>query len=265
MDKRLAAALECTHIATRICQEHFNHATVRFKEDGTQVTEADVAIEKEIREFIHTLFPADAILGEELGNSSLHELEDGWIIDPIDGTRLFALGIPLFGTLISYLEQGHPVMGVVHFPQLGQTIHGAKDLGCWLQEGDQRRQIRVDQKIQSLGQAVISASGVHGSDIFLDNGTVPYRLSEVIHRSKQFQIATDCFQHMLVARGKLHGAIDTLMKPWDIAALIPCIEEAGGVYANIQGKRDDILHGGSLITAATPELLAELIEVLQPQ
>ena len=105
---------------------------------------------------------------------------------------------------------------------------------------------------------------MHSSDVSAIAGETPYRLSRVIRGARKFRFVGDCLQHALICRGRIHAAVDPVMKPWDIAALVPCLEEAGGVVGDMTGRREGILHAGGLLSAATPELQGELIEVLRP-
>lgn len=241
----------------------YQNCAARLKADGSEVTDADRNAERAVRARIEKTYPEHGILGEEYGSSSDNRSRQ-WVIDPIDGTAWFTLGMPTFGTLIALVEAGDPVLGVVHFPALGETVYAARGLGCHFQPrtGPSRR-VRVDP-VQALEGAVASASGVHSSDVSCGAGQTPYRLSALIRGVKKFRFCTDCLQHALVCRGRVHIALDPIMQPWDLAAIVPCVEEAGGVVGNLQGRRDGILQGGSLLSAATPELHRRALEALQP-
>lgn len=114
-----------------------------------------------------------------------------------------------------------------------------------------------------LGNAIVSASGVHGSDILSPDNAPPFNLSSVIRRAKKFRFCGDCMQHALVCRGSIHAAIDTIMQPWDIAPIVPCIEEAGGIATSLRGERDNIVFSGSLPTSCDAVLHTELLQSLQ--
>ncbi|UXI70682.1 hypothetical protein N4264_14085 [Tahibacter amnicola] len=232
-----------------------------MKADGTEVTEADRAAETVIRDLLAQHYPRHAILGEEFGGSATDD-PDLWVIDPIDGTTWFSLGMPVFGTLIAYLKEQEPVVGVIHFPALGETVYAAKGLGCWFQPrtGAPVR-VRVSDAVR-LRDAAISASGIHRSDFLREEPGRPYHLSGVQRQARKFRFCGDCLQHALVCRGNLHAAIDTVMQPWDIAALVPCVEEAGGVATSLSGQRHGILFGGSLLTSCDRSLHDELLGTL---
>ena len=169
----------------------------------------------------------------------------------------------LFGTLIAFLEAQEPVIGVIHFPVLGETVYAGKHLGCWFQRGEVTPvQVRVSAGVP-LHEAVVSASGVHGSDISRGGSGKAYRLTPVLHQARKFRFCGDCMQHALVCRGNLHVAIDTVIQPWDIAALISCIEEAGGIASTLSGQREGIVFGGSLLTSCDRTLHNEALRLPQ--
>lgn len=239
---------------------HYQRCAVDLKSDGSEVTLADRAAEQAIRAAIAARYPGHAVLGEEFGGE--RDAARQWIIDPLDGTSAFALGLPLFGTLIAYAEQGEPLVGVIHFPVLGETVYAARGLGCHFRNRDgDTVAVRV-RPATPLSEAVVSASGVHASDIQPEPDGRACALSDLIRRAKKFRICGDCLQHALVCRGSLHVAIDTIMQPWDIAALVPCIEEAGGACATLDGRRDGVVFGGSLVAACDQALLDDVLGVL---
>lgn len=239
---------------------HYQRCAVDLKADGSEVTLADRAAERAIRDAIAERYPDHAVLGEEFGGE--RDAAQQWIVDPLDGTSAFALGLPLFGTLIAYAEHGEPLLGVIHFPVLGETVYAARGLGCWFRNRDGET---VQSRVRApapLSGAMVSASGMHASDIQPERDGRAYALTALIRRAKKFRVCGDCLQHALVCRGSLHVAIDTVMQPWDIAALVPCIEEAGGVVSAIDGKREGVVFGGSLVAASDRALLDEVLDVL---
>jgi histidinol-phosphatase len=254
---RLAAA------AAEQIRPYYRNCVVSIKPDGSEVTEADRRAEEAVRAMVIKEFPDDGILGEEFGVSNVSKTRYQWIIDPLDGTTWFTLGLPIFGTLIALLEDNEPLLGVIHFPVMGETIYAAKGLGCWFKVGEAApMQVRVGSKV-ILQEAVISAAGVHSSTIYTRNGEVPYNLTGLIRQARKFRFCGDCLQHALVCRGRLHGAVDTLMQPWDSAAIIPCVEEAGGVATTLSGQRQGIVFGGNLLTSCDLSLHHEILELLQ--
>jgi histidinol-phosphatase len=257
-------ALSLAQAAEAKILPHYRQHKVDFKADGTEVTLADRQAEAIMREQIKQAYPDHDILGEEYGGSQQSTNRYQWILDPIDGTTWFTLGVPLFGTLIALLEDGQPIVGVIHLPMLGETLYAATGMGCWFQvKGEAAVQTQVVPKLQ-LDQAFVSASGVHSSDIHLQDNQIPYRVSALINQANRFRFCSDCAQYVLLCRGKIHAALDTLMNPWDVAALIPCIEEAGGIVTSATGERDNVIYAGSLLASSSPALQSEILAVLQP-
>lgn len=258
-------ALQLVNLAGAQIMFHYGNCIIDTKSDGTEVTDADRRAEEVIREMILKYFPDDNILGEEFGDTNIAGAKRQWIIDPMDGTTWFTLGIPIFGTLVALLENNEPVIGVIHFPALGETVYASKGFGCWFKStGSKPVRVQVDSNV-SLGEAVVSAAGIHSSNIYLSDGEIPYDLISVIRAAKKFRFCGDCLQHALVCRGRIHVAIDTIMKPWDSAALIPCIEEAGGIVTTLSGQRDDAIFGGNLIASCDRILHNKVLKLIQPQ
>src|SRR5689334_14609854 len=114
----------------------FRICAVDWKPDGSEVTVADRRAEEAMRKLIAERFPYHAVLGEEYGGSHASTAGPLWVLDPIDGTASFAVGLPTFGTLIGYVEDGEPQVGVMHFPAMGETVYAARGSGCWVRLRD---------------------------------------------------------------------------------------------------------------------------------
>jgi histidinol-phosphatase len=253
--------LELAAAASEAIMPRFRNCAVDIKSDGSEVTDADRAAEDVMSRMISQRFPEDGIFGEEFGQSGSQHASRVWVLDPIDGTASFTLGIPLFGTLVALCVDNDPMVGVIHFPALNETVYAGKELGCWFKSSSApAHRVHVASNVR-LNEAVVSASGVHGTNILSDSE--PSKdLVNVVKSARKFRFVGDCMQHALVARGKTHAAIDTVMKPWDIAALVPCVEEAGGVVTDATGKRDGILFAGSLISGCSKAFHQELLDTL---
>jgi histidinol-phosphatase len=259
----LEFALQLVKVAAEQIMPHYYSCVVNMKPDGTDVTEADRRAEEVVREMIAKRLPDHSILGEEFGATSGSRTQYRWVVDPLDGTTWFALGVPIFGTLVALLEDDEPLIGVIHFPVTGETVYAGKGLGCWFKVGDTTPvRVRVGSKV-GLKDAVVSAAGVHSSNIHTYSGQVPYNLTGLIDRVRKFRFCGDCLQHALVCRGRIHAAVDTLMQPWDSAAIIPCIEEAGGIATTLSGQRKEVVFGGNLLTSCDALLHHEILELLQ--
>ncbi|MEM7206140.1 MAG: inositol monophosphatase family protein [Planctomycetota bacterium] len=242
----------------------FQSCAATRKSDGTEVTEADVLAERAMRRAIAAQYPDHSVLGEEDGVSGPREAEYQWILDPIDGTSWFVLGVPIFGTLIALARRDQPVVGVIHFPALGQTVSAARGLGCWFRSGHGKPTRVHVRPPTALAQASVSASGIHGSDLRSDAGPA-WCLSSIIRNCAQMRFHGDCYQHALVCRGEIDAAVDTIMQPWDSAALIPCVEEAGGVASTLSGDRTGVPDGGSFLSSSGAELHEEIVCALRPR
>lgn len=254
-------ALSVALSAGRLVLHHYGNSRTFRKADGSEVTAADRLAEDLMRTMISRRFPSHHILGEELGHVGHADGAHVWVLDPIDGTSWFAMGAPLFGNLVALLEHGEPIVGVIHLPALQETLCAAKGLGCWFFSGaSSPKRVRVSSPVP-LSKAVVTASGTHGTDTAPGSG--PHHLSNVVSGAGKFRFYGDCVQHALVCRGTSHAAIDTFMQPWDSAAIVPCIEEAGGVVTTLQGERKNVVFGGNLLTSCHPSLHEEILRLLR--
>ncbi|WP_103028791.1 inositol monophosphatase family protein [Salinibacter altiplanensis] len=259
----LDLALTLARIAEGEILPRFRTVSVAHKPDGTEVTEADREAERAMREHLADERPDHAVLGEEFGKGGPDDARYQWVLDPVDGTAGFTIGMPLFGTLVGLLEEGTPVVGVIHFPALDETVYAARGEGCRFRTAESEHAVSTDP-VESLDAATVTTTALHSSDVTAEDDQTPYRLTELVRRAGKFRFVTDCTQHALVARGRTHAAVDTLMRPWDVAALVPCVREAGGVAQPLDPDADDIVFGGSLVTAGSAALLDTVRNLLQP-
>jgi histidinol-phosphatase len=232
----LEFAVDLAFRAGRITLAHFqNGVDVELKSDSSPVTIADRAAESIMRDRIAVVFPGDGIVGEELG-SVREQSQRRWILDPIDGTRSFVRGVPLYGTLIGLEEDGEPVLGVIHLPALGETIWAASGLGCWWNG----RRARVSATAR-ISDALVVASDAESFDRQgRSDGWNRLRASAGICRTWG-----DCYGYALVATGRAEAMIDPVLSVWDAAAVVPIVREAGGVVTSLNGA--DTHDAGSLI------------------
>ena len=256
-------ALHLAEVAEDEILPRFRTVSVRRKPDGTEVTEADRAAERIMRERLADTHPSHAVLGEEFGESGPDDARYCWVLDPVDGTAGFTIGVPLFGTLVALLENGEPIVGVIHFPAIDETVCAAREQGCRFRTDDEETQVSVDP-VGALDAATVTTTALHSSDVMANADQTPYRLTDLVRRANKFRFVTDCLQHALVARGRTHAAVDTLMHPWDIAALVPCVREAGGVAQPLDADEEDVVFGESLVTAGSESLLRAIRTLLQP-
>lgn len=229
---------------------------VELKEDRSPVTAADREAEKRIRARLAERYPDHAVLGEELGASGPSDARVRWIIDPIDGTVSLTRRVPLFGTLIAVLEDDEPVVGVAHFPGLGSTAWASRGQGAFL-DGTRIHASACDR----LEDALVCATGFHQSD--LDGSAQPLgQWAPLLRAAGSFRGWCDCYGHVLVAAGRADAMVDFVMKPWDNAALVPILREAGATVSTLSGETTDLVNGGSLVSAA-PGIHAAVIEKLK--
>ncbi|MFP4227835.1 MAG: inositol monophosphatase family protein [Salinivenus sp.] len=259
----LALARSLARSAESEILPRFRSVAVARKPDGTEVTEADREAERVMRDRLADERPDHAVLGEEFGDTGPDDARYRWVLDPVDGTAGFTIGVPLFGTLVALLDDGRPVVGVIHFPALDETVFAARGEGCWFRTDEGKQRVHVDP-VESLDHATVTTTALHSSDVTATDNQTPYRLTDLVRRAGKFRFVTDCLQHALVARGRTHAAVDTLMHPWDIAALVPCVREAGGVALPLDPSADDLVFGGSLLTASSEALATQVRTLLQP-
>lgn len=244
-------AVDLAWRAGRVAMAHYQTGiAAESKDDASPVTEADRAAERLLRELIEARFPADGILGEEFG-ADRPGRPRRWIVDPIDGTRSFVRGVPLFGCLVALEEEGEPVVGVIHFPALAETVYAAAGEGCWWNG----RSARVSE-IASLGDALVLTTDVENIDA-RGRRSGWDRLRRAAGTVRTWG---DCYGHALVATGRAEAMLDPVMSVWDAAALQPIIEEAGGVFTDWAGNRSH--DGGSAIStsAAVADAVRELLK-----
>jgi histidinol-phosphatase len=261
-NEMLEFALTLAEAAEGEILPRFRSCTVDWKADGSEVTEADRRAEEVMRELIVKQLPGHQVLGEEYGGPKEPILDPLWVLDPVDGTASFAVGLPIFGTLIGYVQGGEPQAGVIHFPAMGETVYAAKGQGCWMRmRGEDAKRVRVSSTAE-IDRAYITACSMSPSDIDPPASGFAYRLSVLIRRPRRFRFITDCVQHALVAQGRIDAAIDTIMHPWDIAAIVPCVEEAGGVVTDLEGVRERVVWRASLLSSSSSSLHRQVIGVL---
>ncbi|HYH32915.1 MAG TPA: histidinol-phosphatase [Pseudonocardia sp.] len=229
-DLELALRLADTADAITLARFRATDLRVTRKPDRTPVTDADTAVEDALRGAIATERPGDAVLGEERGGA-VADAERGWVIDPIDGTKNFSRGMPVWATLIALTVRGEPVAGVASAPALGRRWWAARGEGAWSSDpsGPPRR-IGVSG-IGELADAYLSTTDVK---TFAELGRRDdyLRLVDACWETRAFG---DFWMYCLVAEGVLDLAVDAAANPWDLAALVPILTEAGGALTDLSG------------------------------
>ncbi len=217
------------------------------------VTLADRAAEAAIRELLAAERPQDAIFGEEqgyaAGSSGLT-----WVIDPIDGTRAFITGMPLWGTLIALHDGVRPVLGVMDQPYLGERFSGSR-LGATMRRGGVARALHTRPCAQ-LSQAALQCTAL---DMFKP-GAERAAYDALAARVRLTRYSGDCYAYCMLAHGMLDLVVEADLKPYDIQALIPIIEAAGGVLSDWRGG--DAQLGGQVLAAGDAALHAQALALL---
>ena len=205
---------------------------VESKPDLTPVSDADTAVEKAIRATLARARPRDGVLGEEFGASAPAKGTRHWVIDPIDGTKNFVRGVPVWGTLIALMEGDTPVAGLVSAPALGRRWWGAVGHGAYA--GRHQRaasRIRVSA-VNRLADASFCYSSLTG---WAENGRLEAMVDIILQvwRSRAYG---DFYGYMLLAEGALDAMVEPELSLWDVAALIPIVTEAGGRFTDLDGN-----------------------------
>jgi histidinol-phosphatase len=200
---------------------------VSHKAGGSEVTAADRATARLLRKRLAAVWPRAATFsGDEYGGR-ISSCGWCWLVDPIDGTASFALGLPTFGTLIALINDHEPVFGCIHLPALGQTTWPVTNRGCWFRRGRSRpRRVRV-RCCADLERATGSLTAVHATELAATGGR--WRLNPLLQRAGRVRYVGECVPYALLCRGLIDCALNPAMKPWDVAALVPRVSEAGGV------------------------------------
>lgn len=250
MSPRLAFALETAVEAGKLTLAWFQAgAGFELKSDDSPVTAADKAAERRIRERIASAYPSESILGEEEGGTST---ANQWVIDPIDGTKSFVLGQLHWGVLIALNDGERPVVGVAYQPFVGEAFVAHADGPAEWRRGDERRPLRT-RRCPRLADAIAV--------------TTDPRFFAAPHAAAAFEAVTgplrftryggDLYCYTQLAMGLSDVVIETGLKPYDIQALVPLIERAGGVVSDWQGR--PCYDGGDVLACGDPALHEALL------
>jgi histidinol-phosphatase len=231
----LTVAQDAAYVGGRRTLAHFGTGTAapERKADQTPVTLADREAERLIRGVIARAFPDHAVLGEEDGETA-GSAPVRWIVDPLDGTRTFVRGVPLFGTLVGVEVLGEPAVGVVYLPALDEMVAAAHGLGCtW--NGRTCRVSGTTMLADALAVVTDERSARARSGAW----------DRLVARTALQRTWADCYGYVLVATGRAEVSLDPFMNVWDCAALLPIVEEAGGRFTDWSGRRT--IHGGDAV------------------
>jgi histidinol phosphatase-like enzyme (inositol monophosphatase family) len=225
--------------------------SVSMKGDESPVTEVDRGVESMLRERIEAAWPMHGVLGEEYGAEHT-DAEYVWSIDPIDGTRSFISGWPLWGTLIALLRNGKPVLGVLDMPALNERWIGHAGVGTTMNGAGCRT-----SRCRALAEATLYTTT---PDMFTADEWARFdRTSRAAHARR---FGGDCYGYGMLASGHIDAVIESNLMPYDFLAIAPVVEAAGGVVTDWEGHPVGLNSGKRVVAAATPELHAALIESL---
>jgi histidinol-phosphatase len=238
----LALAHELADLADEITLDRFRAQDLRIetKPDASPVTDADQAAERALKTHLQAKRPADALIGEEYGTSG--QASRTWIIDPIDGTANFMRGVPVWATLIALAIDGKPTVSVVSAPALGRRWWAAPNIGAWTREVNAlERQIEVS----NIADAAHASISYNNLKLWDESGKLPQLIdfSRKLWRTRAYG---DFYSYMLLAEGSVDIVAEHDLKIYDIAALVPIVEQAGGKLTALDGP----------LTAETSSVLA---------
>lgn len=248
MSDLMQAAREIMVAARPVPLAHFRRGlAVEAKADESPVTAADRASEARIRDEIAARFPGHGIYGEEYGGSGM-EAEFLWVIDPIDGTKSFISGHPMWGMLLGLMHRGRPVLGVVQMPALGEIAWGGLGLGAWLN-----------------GAPITARGGVSSDQAFININELP-RIIEaepevaeaLLGAGRYARASADCYSYVQLAAGWIDGVVDYGLEPYDYLPVLPLVEAAGCVMTDWQGRPLGFGSDGRVV-AGKPDIHADLL------
>ncbi len=248
----LEPVAEAARVAGAVALRHFGKGiAVEAKGDGSPVTEADRAAEQAVRSWIGEHFPGDAVLGEEFGLTA-GTSGRRWLVDPIDGTRSFVAGVPLWGSLVAVLEGETVVAGAIYCAAAGELVVAATGSGCW----HNGTRCRVSQTSR-LAEATLLVTDRQ----FPVHPARRGRFDALADTARLVRTWGDCFGYVMVATGRADIMVDDVMNPWDAAPLLPIITEAGGRFTDWQGRSTafggDAIATNALLDGAVRSVLGE--------
>ncbi|WP_061961731.1 histidinol-phosphatase [Demequina flava] len=251
----LALALTIAAAVDSLTLRNFGseNLTVETKPDDTPVTAIDRAAERLVRDMLAEERPADAVLGEEYG--SVGDARRQWVVDPIDGTKNYIRNVPVWATLIALVVDGEPVVGVVSAPALQRRWFAAQGDGAWLGFNTREATRLHVSSVNKLEQASLSYSSLSGWE---ERGLLPafVDLTRSLWRTRAFG---DFWSYMMVAEGAVDLACEPELALHDMAALVPIVTEAGGVFTSLAGEPGPF--GGDAI-ASNGHLHSEALRAL---
>ena len=236
--------------ARKISLKYFKKKIVvrnKLKEGFDPVTYADTKIQNNLNKLILKTYPNHSILGEEESFIKKNEFE--WCIDPIDGTKSYIQGVPLWGTLISLSKNNKIILGLVDIPALDERYFGFNDIAFKVSKG-RKKKLRV-KKTKKLSDAILNTT----SPYLFQSKKDQKSFENLIKYVKSIRLGGDCYSYCLLADGLVDIVVESGLKPWDIRALEPIIKNAGGVISTWENKK--IYKGGRIIAACNKTLFSK--------
>lgn len=246
-------AAQTAYEAGRLTVGYFGTAAARpeTKPDDTPVTAADREAERLIRAAIRERYPDHAVVGEEFGNEENEDATHRWILDPIDGTKAFVRGVPLYGVLIGLEIEGRCEAGAAYFPALDEMLYAATGEGCHLNG----RRVRVSDKTR-LSDGILCFTDAKGFEQY--GRETEWR--RILSAAGEARGWSDAYGHALVATGRAEAMIEPAMNPWDCGPFPPILREAGGYFGD-WSSNETIYAGEAISTTST--LLPEVLHLIE--
>ncbi|MDX1738561.1 MAG: inositol monophosphatase family protein [Alphaproteobacteria bacterium] len=243
------AAAEAAKVSLGYFSGEFN---VDYKGDESPVTVADRETEQVLRNILMSKFPDHGIFGEEHGIHNL-DAEFIWVLDPIDGTKSFITGIPLFGMLISLVHNGLPVASLVVMPALGEVFRGIKDMPT----RDQKAKLLKTRPCNDLTDALCFVG--EADKMFADS---PGLFEALQKNARLARFGYDCYPYVKLADGRIDVVIERNLQPYDYCALVPVVEGAGGVITDWDGNALTLESNGEVVAAGDPKIHKQMLNLI---
>nr|WP_306266961.1 inositol monophosphatase family protein [Pararhizobium sp. IMCC3301] len=253
MNDMMTEALRISAAACAIPKRYFRSSlSIDQKSDESPVTIVDRETEEFLRRELLAQFPDHGIFGEEFGRQSGDSAYE-WIIDPIDGTRSFISGNPLYGMLLALLRNSEPVFGIVRMPELEEVYTGTS--GTAFRNGTEPLAVSQTRDLSDAAIYINEGEKIHAAH--------PALFQRLCKTGQLRRFAYDCYPHMLLAAGHIDAVIDFDLQPYDYLPLVCVVKGAGGIMTDWQGENLTLRSDGRVISAATPELHKTLLELVQ--